>query len=81
MPHDHHRYECAHERVKFCKTCNVTHCLDCKVEWVAPCTLPHSWYQGYYGISGATTGSLAIQSSGQSIDLTPTITYATGHNH
>ena len=44
MAHDHHSCECQHERVKFCSRCKVTHCLDCKMEWVEPCRQSH-----YYG--------------------------------
>lgn len=49
--HDHepkHQCCCEHERVKFCKKCQVVHCLDCGREWkYEPCTLnhyPNWWY-------------------------------------
>ena len=30
-----HRCDCKHERVKYCPTCRVVHCLDCKQEWTS----------------------------------------------
>jgi hypothetical protein len=33
--HDHatHRCNCDHADVKYCRTCRIVHCLDCKQEW------------------------------------------------
>ena len=48
--HDHK--VCTHEDVKYCKTCNVCHCLECNQEWVIqsrsyyPYQYPYWWYNG-----------------------------------
>lgn len=28
-----HSCECEHDHVRFCKKCQVVHCLDCNKEW------------------------------------------------
>lgn len=33
MSHKHHSCTCDHSNVKFCKPCNLVHCLDCNKEW------------------------------------------------
>jgi hypothetical protein len=40
--HDHRRCDCRHDEVKFCRHCQVVHCLSCKQEWAfASCTRDH----------------------------------------
>jgi hypothetical protein len=44
--HNHnHSCSCDHENVKFCKTCRLVHCLDCKTEWT---TKPNYYWYGNY---------------------------------
>lgn len=33
MSHKHHSCQCDHANVKFCKPCQLVHCLDCSKEW------------------------------------------------
>jgi hypothetical protein len=58
MNHDHHRCDCPHERLRYCKKCSVPHCLDCGQEWV---TRPYNYYYHYYTgpYSIPTTAGLA----------------------
>ena len=40
--HDHTpRPACAHD-LAFCQTCNAVYCTMCQMEWVRPCTKPHT---------------------------------------
>ena len=63
--HDHKI--CAHDEVKYCKTCQVCHCLNCAKEWTNQpqyywYNYPYTWLDsggtGYptkiYGISNAS---------------------------
>ena len=75
-----HRCECDHKRVKFCKKCQVVHCLDCQQEWTAKSSFywyPYSWpnttWPKPYEITW-TTGATSIIGNMPPIDSTPTIT-------
>lgn len=61
MSHKHHSCKCEHEDVKFCKTCQIVHCLDCNKEW----RQSTMWYNPYYlGGSGYIYNNAIGVSSG-----------------
>lgn len=51
--HHHHRCDCAHQSVKYCKACLVAYCLDCGKEWRDSSTWTPTWT--YSNALGQTT--------------------------
>lgn len=58
-----HRCECAHKRVRYCPTCKVVHCLDCREEWRSWYyqTTPWHLYSNTQAIPRKTTTATAYQ--------------------
>ena len=80
MPHDHHRCECEHAKVKFCAKCKVVHCLDCKQEWTCePCTRPHYGYPWTIYNGGATSTNIQLDQTPQITWSNPPITVCDAH--
>ncbi len=67
MGHDH----CDHE-LKYCGTCDLVYCRECKREWGGH---RHYWPPYYSGTYYVGTGSLMLAGD------TPTTAMVTEHNH
>lgn len=50
-----HSCECGHEAVRYCKRCQVVHCLNCSFEWHPKYNWGYQYLPNYVWNSGTTT--------------------------
>lgn len=67
MNHNHDNC-CQHDQVRYCKVCQVVHCLNCQKEWGRPTYYTYTYpYLGGGGTGYYNTGGAGVSGNLQSV--------------